>query len=62
MRYALILLLLTGCGGNTYTHPAKSDIKQDAYECERDAAVLSDRIQARLMQDRCLTAKGWVRR
>lgn len=60
MRYALIALLLAGCSTN-YTHTAKTDIRQDAYECERDAAPVQDRIQARLMVDRCLTSKGWVR-
>jgi hypothetical protein len=65
MRRALPLLLaLAGC--QTVWVPAEpgtktqADFQKDAYECERDAAVVRDGFQAAGMRDRCMRVHGWV--
>lgn len=56
----VIVLMLYGCA--QWKHPTKSEqeFHADAYECERDAAAVRDRMYAMEMRKRCMRTKGWA--
>jgi len=65
-------LLLSGCASTQWVKPGATmqEFQQDAYSCQRDAAMLpvavyggafADIIQRVQLRDQCMGAKGWIK-
>lgn len=64
MRAILLSLILLGCAGTQFTHPAKGEqaFRVDLTDCEAKFAAMPDRWAAGYAVDRCMESKGWAKK
>lgn len=59
MKAILIAAILTGCTTSMVNPNPRADFDQDYYECQKDAAPVTEQPRRYQMEQMCMKTKGW---